>query len=56
MKYSLVACLLLFFLISCKSNYAKVGGKKSNYIPYYLNIYEGDSLFIVGNYKQWHMF
>jgi len=52
MKYILVACLLLLFLISCKSNYTKIGGKNSNYIPYYLKVYEADSLFIVGNYQR----
>lgn len=31
MKYSLVPCLLLLFLIFCKSNYVKIGGKDSNY-------------------------
>ena len=45
----------MFFLISisfisCKS-YQKIGGKNSNYIPYYLKVYEADSLFLVKNYS-----
>lgn len=52
MKFKILICLLLCFMISCKSNYTKVGAKNANYIPYYLKIYEADSLYIVGNYKQ----
>lgn len=37
-------------LISCKS-YQKIGDKNSNYIPYYLKVYEADSLFLVKNYS-----
>ena len=45
----------MFFLISisfisCKS-YQKIGGENSNYIPYYLKVYEADSLFLVKNYS-----
>ena len=39
-------------LFSCKSNYTKIGDKHSNYIPYYLKMYEADSLFIIGNYQR----
>lgn len=37
-------------LISCKS-YQKIGDKNSNYIPYYLKVYEADSLFLVKKYS-----
>ena len=45
----------MFFLISisfisCKS-YQKIGGENSNYIPYYLKVYEADSLFLLKNYS-----
>ena len=52
MKYSFVAFLCLLFLISCKSNYTSVGSKNANYIPYYLKVYEADSLYLVGNYER----
>jgi hypothetical protein len=39
-------------LFSCKSNYTRIGDKNANYIPYYLKVYEADSLFIVGDYKR----
>ena len=43
----LVVSLTVF---SCKSNYTKIGDKNANYIPYYLKVYEADSLFKAGNY------
>jgi hypothetical protein len=47
--------LFLFFaLISCKSNFTKIGDKKANYIPYYIKVYEADSLFLTKNYSQSH--
>lgn len=39
-------------LVSCKSNYTRIGEKKANYIPYYLKAYEADSLCLVGNYQR----
>ena len=39
-------------LFSCKSNYTKIGDKNANYIPYYLKVYEADSLNLVGDYKR----
>lgn len=39
-------------LFSCKSSYTKVGDKNANYIPYYLKVYEADSLYIVQDYKR----
>lgn len=39
-------------LVSCKSNYTRIGDKKANYIPYYLKAYEADSLCLVGNYQR----
>lgn len=39
-------------LYSCKSNYTRIGDKNANYIPYYLKVYEADSLNLVGEYKR----
>lgn len=47
--------LFLFItLISCKSNFTKIGDNKANYISYYLKVYEADSLFLTKNYSQTH--
>lgn len=48
----LIVGLLFLCLISCKSNYTRIGDKNANYIPYYLKVYEADSLFIVKNYQR----
>jgi hypothetical protein len=48
----LVLILIPLILFSCKSNYTKIGDKKANYIPYYLKVYEADSLNIVGDYQR----
>lgn len=45
--------LLVFSLISCKSSYMKIGDKNANYIPYYLKVYEADSLYYSGNYSEY---
>jgi len=37
--------------VSCKTNYTRIGDKNANYIPYYLKVYEADSLYIVGEYE-----
>lgn len=50
--FSLVLFTILFFLISCKSSYTKIGNKNANYIPYYLKVYEADSLYLVGDYQR----
>lgn len=50
MKNFIVVCILLVALGSCKSSYTKIGEKNANYIPYYLKVYEADSLFIAGKY------
>lgn len=39
-------------MFSCKSNYTRIGAKDANYIPYYLKVYEADSLNLVGEYKR----
>lgn len=39
-------------LYSCKSNYTRIGDKNANYIPYYLKVYEADSLSLVGEHKR----
>lgn len=51
-KIFLVLLLISFGIISCKSSYNKIGSKNANYIPYYLKVYEADSLFIIGNYQK----
>jgi len=51
-KTILLICSILFVLISCKSSYTRIGDQNANYIPYYLKVYEADSLFIVGNYQK----
>ena len=40
-----------FTLFSCRSNYQKIGDKNSNYIPYYLKVYEADSLYLTKNFS-----
>jgi hypothetical protein len=50
-----IVFLIIFIVlgfISCKSSYTKIGGKNANYIPYYLKVYEADSLYLIGNYKR----
>lgn len=44
--------IMLTALVSCKSSYTKIGDENANYIPYYLKVYEADSLFIVGDYER----
>lgn len=51
MKFKIVLVSVLVFLISCKSNYTCIGDKKANYIPYYLKVYEADSLFLVNDFE-----
>ena len=52
-KYKIVFFLIstLFILNSCKTSFNKIGDKNANYIPYYLTIYEADSLYNAGNFK-----
>lgn len=40
-------------LISCKSSYSKIGDKEANFIPYYLKVYEADSLYYACNYTKY---
>ena len=54
-KSSSILFLILVVLISCKSKYRIVEQpvlKETNYIPYYLKMYEADSLRLIGNHKQ----
>lgn len=50
----LVFMLLLAISFSCKTSEVKKSktAGEVNYIPYYLKVYEADSLHLVGNYKQ----
>ena len=52
MKFNIVVLCVLVFLISCKSNYTHIGDKNANYIPYYLKVYEADSLFLINDYEK----
>ena len=47
----LMIIFLFLCLVSCKSSHTKIGDKNVNYIPYYLKVYEADSLFIEKEYK-----
>lgn len=50
LKLSFPLLAFTFLLINCsKSNYSS---KEVNYIPYYLKVYEADSLYITGNYQR----
>lgn len=51
-KKAFLSVLVCLIVISCKSNYTKIGSKNANYIPYYLKVYEADSLFIVKDYQR----
>lgn len=48
----LIVVFLFLCLISCKSNYTRIGDKNANYIPYYLKVYEADSLFLTNNFEK----
>lgn len=49
MKTIIVVLSVLLF-ISCKSSYTRIGDKNANYIPYYLKVYEADSLYLTNNF------
>jgi hypothetical protein len=49
---NIIIIVLCFFTFSCKSTYTRIGSKEANYIPYYLKVYEADSLYIVKDYKR----
>ena len=51
-KTAIVFSTILLALVSCKSSYTRIGDENANYIPYYLKVYEADSLFIVGDYQR----
>lgn len=51
-KHLFLLITVLIFTFSCKSTYTKIGDKNANYIPYYLKVYEADSLYIVENYEK----
>jgi hypothetical protein len=50
--HNILLLVVLLLNISCKSSYTRIGDKKANYIPYYLKVYEADSLFLTNNYEQ----
>lgn len=52
MKFKILVCFSLFFLISCKSNYTRIGDKDSDYIPYYLKVDVANELFKKGKRKE----
>lgn len=43
--------LLFLIFISCKSGLQKIGDEQSNYLPYYLEVYKADSLFLTEHYN-----
>lgn len=47
----LLAYIITFLLFSCKTGFTHIGGKNANYIPYYIKVYEADSLFLSENYR-----
>lgn len=50
LKLSFSFFVMMLLLINCnRKNYAS---KEINYIPYYLKVYEADSLYITGNYER----
>jgi len=55
-KMKLSACIALIFtiflLMSCKTKHVTQKEKSLNYIPYYLQVYKADSLFLTKNHKQ----
>jgi hypothetical protein len=55
-KIGLILFVLLILVFSCKSNRQviekNVVEKEVNYIPYYLKVYEADSLYIIKDYKK----
>ncbi|MFY8188677.1 MAG: hypothetical protein ACOVLC_12060 [Flavobacterium sp.] len=51
-KTAFLLVLVSLTVISCKSNYTRIGAKDANYIPYYLKVYKADSLFIVKDYQR----
>ncbi|MGH2666110.1 hypothetical protein [Flavobacterium sp.] len=51
----LIALILIHSLFSCKTvkiSNNSVAKKEINYIPYYLKVYEADSLFLTNNYQR----
>lgn len=46
----LIFLIIIAFFISCKSSVTNIGEKNANYIPYYLKVYEADSLYLVNDY------
>lgn len=51
-KIVFLIIVVSFGFFSCKSNYVRIGDKNANYIPYYLKVYQADSLFLVGDYEK----
>lgn len=53
-KMKKIVFLIIFIVlgfVSCKSSYTKIGDKNANYIPYYLKVYEADSLYLTGSFQ-----
>lgn len=51
-KLIILTTIISFLLVGCKTNYTRIGDKNANYIPYYLKVYEADSLFLIENYQR----
>ena len=52
MKKTIVLLTLILLLLSCKSKFTRIGDENANYIPYYLKVYEADSLYIIKEYEK----
>lgn len=53
----IIFLIILFIIFSCISGYNKFSSevleeKEVNYVPYYLKVYEADSLYIIGKYEK----
>lgn len=50
-KTIIIVVVSSLFLVSCKSNYTRIEDKEINYIPYYLEMYKADSLFLINDFN-----
>lgn len=52
MKTVFLTIISIVVALSCSTQKVSNTSKEVNYIPYYLKVYEADSLYIVGNYQR----
>lgn len=53
MKTNIIFLLFIITIVSCKSSYTKIGDENANYIPYYLKVYDADSLYYANDFKSY---